>query len=303
MHPSLNRKRNLVDDARLDVLRELVMARMDDVFAGLGVSLTEERRGWFGCCPVHCGDNRQALYIYRGGLVPGKWLCFTRQCEQTFRRTIFGFIQGVLSAHKGWEPGLPAGRLVVPFQEVISFCCQTLSVDYGQIRVDAALREKQLFVREVEEMAGPAPVSSGLNLTRQSIRARLQVPAQYFVGRGYSSRVLDEFDVGFCGESSKPFTGRVVVPCYGPGGVVLGFTARSVYEECQSCNSWHAPGLSCPQTDDEFKRTAKWTHSAGFHTNACLYNLGRAEGVIRKTGRVLLVEGARLCVAMCGGGL
>jgi DNA primase len=97
----------------------------------------------------------------------------------------------------------------------------------------------------------------------------LEIPPQYYLKRGYSAKILDEFDVGLCKNPNKPMTGRVVVPVYdNDGKFMVGCSGRAI--------------------DDSLP---KWKHSHNFSPPNFLYNFWRAKNSIKKTRTAILVEG------------
>lgn len=247
--------------------------------------LRRSGRAYYGPCPVHGGDNPSALTLYLGGEVPGLWQCYTRHCQDVFRKTVIGFVRGVLSARAGWCHG--DARVPVSFAEAVRFCSEFTGVDPDDIEIDARALERERFVSEANSWgAAPGLTHADAGPTPGQVRPRLAIPSRFFVGRGYSPAVLDEFDVGECGEPGRPFFGRAVVPVY-RGGRAVGFTARSVHGKCPECSFWHPPG-TCPGPEDPWP---KWRHSKGFHRESLLYNWDQAGPLARSTGSLLLVEG------------
>jgi hypothetical protein len=275
---------------------------MGELLGALGVSLYRNRRMYHGCCPVHAGNNPSALNLYPDGdTAPGYWKCQTKGCERTFRRTVLGFVRGTLSNQKfDWQPPMPgqAPRPTVSWREAIDWCCAFLGTTIGAIEVNHGELEKRRFAGDVAALTrAPRPVVDGLN--RDVVRAHLKVPADYFVARGWSAEVLDRYDVGLypgrTGADGRPhpMADRVAVPVYDRDyRIVVGFSARSVFEKCPHCGRHHRPGEHCPSRDDRtaWGRTAKW-YNHKFEKESSLYNLWFAHKAIRELGTVVLVEG------------
>ena len=121
---------------------------------------------------------------------------------------------------------------------------------------------------------------------RNKIRANLtELPASYYIQRGYSPQILDAYDVGFY----KPQY-RVVVPVYDDSGVMaVGFVKRSIFDKCEKCKTYHDPSQECPQQNKQM--FSKWRSSQDFHTRYHLYNLWNARKHIVESGTIILVEG------------
>jgi hypothetical protein len=250
----------------------------------LGVQFSQETQcRYAGCCPIHEGDNSTALTIYKGGQVPGKWVCRTRHCEETFKRTILGFVRGMLSRRKfGWSK---AGDNTVSFPETVRWCCSFLGQELANLKVDLVALEKRGFADSVELLVEP-PKNAGQGMPRNEVRKRLEIPAPYFLGRGYSPQVLDRFDVGTCLTRGKAMSNRVVVPVYDTDHqYCVGVLGRSIFEKCETCGYYHGPGSPC-------EPVRKWVNSEELSRDSLLYNYWSAKAHIFETGTAILVEGA-----------
>ncbi len=257
------------------------MGRFEDLTAELGVALQFSSRMYWGCCPVHGGDNPSAFNLYRDGEVPGKWICWTRGCEKIFRKTALGFVRGVLTARRF---GPDSGKLV-PFRDAVEFSCGFLGVPWRGLHVDADEVARQRLRALVGGWSSPdgreiAPDGPA----RAEVRSRLDIPSPYFLSRGFSPEVLDRFDVGDEG-------GRAFVPVYSAGRgfpSCVGFTSRSLFDACPACGYFHGPS-PCPSSPQDRFHAAKWRHdfASGHHLYACG---GQIPQTIRG-GDVLLVEG------------
>ena len=210
-------------------------------------------------CPIHGGDNPNALTIFTtGDHSVGNWRCWTHQCEQECKQDILGFVQGVLSIQSEEDVG---------FGHTLKFVNNFLGspstdyvpeVDSKQNFVDLA---NKIFSKEVKKHSGVDP---------EEIRKRIQIPAQYYVGRGFLPETLEKFDVGLCTARGKPMSGRVVVPVYDENKAsMIGCVGRSVNETLMP----------------------KWLNSKGFNSGASLYNYWHAKNHISETNTVILVEG------------
>lgn len=286
-------KSSPAEAARLFALAGLAADRADELLGELGVDARRTGRMFQGCCPVHGGDNTTAWNLYPDGhTVRGNWTCRTRNCQRTFHPTLVGFVRGVLSHREhGWDPDCGPDRRVHPFRGAVDWLCRFVGVKWEHLRVDAAADEQNRFLSKVATLAPRrAPAAGGW--TRDQTRGRLVLPSPYFVGRGFDPALLDRLDVGDSrvADPAHPMYRRAVVPVYDPAGArVVGVTARSTWPRCPGCGRWHEPGEACnarPPAD-----TAKWRNSPGFAREHHLYGLADAREEVRRTGRVLLLEG------------
>jgi 5S rRNA maturation endonuclease (ribonuclease M5) len=277
-----------LDNTRLNVLQRIVCDRLDELFDSLGVALERGHRYYVGACPIHGGDNPLALNLYHGGHTsPGTWRCYTRGCERHFKRTIFGFVRGVLSHQKyDWSPG---DRNMVPWRQAIDHCCRVVGQDIAHIAVDQAEEGLRRYARQIAVLT-LAPRESRPTLSRKDVLGQLAIPSSYFVGRGWSKEVLVRFDVGDCVRQGRYFSGRAVVPIYDRNGNgVVGLTGRSTYARCETCRMWHKG--PCPTTPEERRAACKWRNSSDFSVEDHLYNWWGAQTAINQQGKVVLCEG------------
>ena len=123
--------------------------------------------------------------------------------------------------------------------------------------------------------------------SKEKLRQTLEIPCEYYINRGYSSDVLDKYDVGLYNKRN-----RVVVPVYDDSyKYVAGFLGRSVHDQCKKCKKWHDSKHKCPNKVYEIKECEKWLNGS-FESTNYLYNYWFAAEHIRKTGVAILVEGA-----------
>jgi 5S rRNA maturation endonuclease (ribonuclease M5) len=177
---------------------------------------------------------------------------------------------------------------MVPWKDTIDYCCSFLGTTINSIEAEGS-DEKAGFARHVNWLSPSKQRKDGM-ISRETIISKLEIPAAFFVERGYGETVLRSFDVGLCTDQSKSFFNRVVVPVYDETGRnALGFSGRTIHPQCANCKLWHTKGATCPSKEKALA-FSKWRHSAGFAREATFYNL-RALPQIRKSGVVVLTEG------------
>lgn len=208
-------------------------------------------------CPVHSGDNPEGCCVFTDGTTKvGNWKCWTSHCEEDYTNNLFGFVRGILSQEKNKKLSL---------NEVANFCLKFLKKDMedlidGKTNNNHSVGIIEIFNKKIER--------THLNLSRDDIRSRIKIPSEYYMKRGYTSEILNIFDVGECCSTNQPMAGRVVVPVYDEEYKYVGCVGRSV-------NNSMSP---------------KWLHSKGFKKNV-LYGLNVAHKYIEESGSVILVEG------------
>lgn len=281
------------DQARLDALVEILSYKYDDLFEALGVSLGKTQKMYMGCCPIHGGDNPAAINLYTDGYaVKGFWKCRTHHCEQTFKRTLIGFIRGVLSHNKrGWSKHEDKTRQV-SFRETIDWICNFLNQDINNIQVNTEEVKNKKFIVQMESMVKKKK-EEVKGFTRKQVRSSLEIPARFFLDKGYSKEILDAYDVGLCKNPAKEMGERVVVPVYDSNNNIMECcTGRSIHPKCDSCLYYHNPKMDCPLQDKYVGlKYSKWRNSANSNISSHLYNYWLAKKSIRETGTIILVEG------------
>jgi len=239
-------------------------------------------------CPIHGGDNPSAVNIYpEGENYRGNWKCRTHNCESHFKSSVIGFVRGIISNQKyNWEK---PGDSCCSFEEAIDYIQKFLKQDLSSIKISKKEKEKNSFSVTIGHLNQKIEKSSS-KITRDQIVRTIQIPAQYYVDRKYSTEILTKYDVGLCTNSIKPMFNRVVVPIYdNEYRYMVGCTARSIFEKCERCKSFHHSEENCPDKEDTWKHP-KWKHSLDFKSQNYLYNYWFAKDYILKSATAVIVE-------------
>lgn len=228
--------------------------RLEEFLATLGCSVQKCGRAYRGPCPVHGGAGLNFRVNTTGDVIPIRWACWSGQCHQKYKPSVLGLVRGVLTHQRG-KP----------------------------VSLNEAMRYLNRFVGQVPARSAgrPSPSSQppkAIAYTREAVRARLQIPALYFLDRGFSPAVLDAMDVGY-----SPRFGHSSVPMYDERDICFGFASRTHSPVCESCKLHHEVGVPCSQGQ------MKWRFSSGFPRGTFLYNYHAALRSASPT--VLLVEG------------
>ena len=243
---------------------------------------------YVGCCPIHNGDNKSAFNIYPDGeSYRGNWKCRTHNCEKYFKASIIGFIRGVLSNKKyNWEKNTDKS---VSFQETMEFIEKFLGNDIKNIKISKSQKEKNRFTCAINHIVEKKE-DNVCFVDRHSIRKSLLIPSQYFIDRGFSSKILERYDVGLCNRHDKEMYNRAVAPIYDiDHKYMVGCTGRSIFNKCSACESYHDPNTECPSEQNRWK-FPKWKHNYQFKSQNHLYNIWFAKKSILETNSVILVE-------------
>lgn len=280
------------NEARLNVIQEILCLRIDELLDALGVTLNRIGKMYAGPCPIHEGDNTTAISLYpEGRNLIGYWKCRTHNCHHTFKPTIVGFVRGVLSHKEGWSSPKDTTK-IVHFQKAMNWICDFIGQKYHEIKADTADLEKRKFANQIESLTSSYIDTKRPGVPRNLVRKHLIIPAEYYIKRGYSAEILDSYDVGLCNNPQKEMYGRIVVPVYDENtGLMTGCVGRSLHPVCPDCKYYHMKGVNCPSTFEEKFNCSKWKNQHNFYTSTCLYNYWKARGAISRSGVIILVEG------------
>ena len=258
------------------------------------LALTLKRRPTYfvGPCPIHGGDNKGAFNIFHyGDETAGNWRCFTHSCHKHFHPTVLGFIRGYLSKTKyGWRDPKDCDK-ECPFPEAVKFLCQLVGPDgLSSDGIDFRALEKHRFTRNMKNVYARQEVIKHLNISRFDVQSLLQIPADYYINRGYTKEILTKYDVGLCNKPGKEMYMRAAVPVYDNNhDKVIGCTGRSIFPCCPLCECYHNPIHQCPNKRERW-RYQKWRHNTGFPGENCLYNYWFAQQHIAQSHIAIIVE-------------
>ena len=269
------------DYAKLRTLTKLCAQHLEQLYDHFGIRASYRNDILVkSVCPIHGGDNDTALNMYHNGDYKVHYKCRTHQCEDIFGNGFIDFIKGCLSRFKyGWTK---EGDKQATFHESVDFLLKFLDQDFDSLEAENVNIEKMKFGGMVSAIGDDKKGSSGA--TREFYLSKIETPSSYYVGRGFSKEVLEEYDVGYCDNPEKPMYERAVVPIYDNDyQYIVGYTGRSVFEKCEKCGNYHNPIRKC-------HHFPKWYHNKGFQKQKWLYNYWKAKDEILKTGVVILVE-------------
>jgi hypothetical protein len=236
--------------------------RLGDLLADLdcGINCPPGERKVHARCPVHGGEDKNFQLRTDGEAIPINWKCYSHHCEQQYKPSLLGLVRGILTCQGGGPK--------VPIREAVEYLDRFVA-DLGPAE------------RRMPNRPRPAPESEGIRLTRQQVRARLDIPSPYFLSLGFSPAILDTMDVG---HSRK--LGRSVVPLYDDTGeICVGFITRQELPTCEACSRCHSKEEGCSNGRN------KWEFPKGFVKSSYLYDYAAA--LRSDSPFVVLVEGAK----------
>lgn len=273
------------DNIRWERASQIIALNLEDFLKYFQIEFNRCGNRYSFACPLHEGDNKSGscLFQNKNHVV---FNCFTN-CPRDHSKNGIHFIKGLLS--RSSETSLA---------ETIDFIYKFVDEKVPNIPIVKS-PEKDIFLKvfgDEEQIKGNKP-------TREQIRSKLRVPSAYFLGRGFDIKTLDLYDVGNCDDKNKKFYNRAVIPCYSIDGLTYeGATSRSIFERCPKCTYYHSLDKMCPSTGWDFYRCSKWLHS-DIKSGISLYNTWGAELEIRKTKKVILVEGPGDALRLIGAGI
>lgn len=272
------------DQAKLDKLCWDAVEKIDYIYEYFNVQIKYRNDIVIKSqCPVHGGDNPVACNLYPSGDRVVHWKCRSHNCESHFGKTLIGFIKGCLSHQLyDWHK---AGDKEATFKQTIDFLLKITGQTFDNIKVDDNHSiEKSKFTNLVWTMIGEEEVIQSEMISRDFYLKNIEIPAQYYIDRGFSKEILEKYDVGYCGIRGRQMFDRAIVPIYDhTHQYAVGFTGRSIHEKCNKCNYYHHPKERC-------KFFPKWRHSKGFNKEKWLYNYWYAKEFITKSKIAILVE-------------
>lgn len=215
---------------------------MEKILSAFNIECREYINRFQGRCPIHDGDNSSAFCLYKES---GAWRCYTLGCHETYGSFFNGLVRGLLSKKHKRD---------VSFDEVNDFLKDFGHVDYAQSDINHAFFSQDKV--------------ASIKISREAIRKKLQIPAQYFLQRGFSKEVLNKYDVGLYKNKKSKLYNRCVAPIYDVDYQhVIGITGRDI----------------------SGKSKIKWMHSS-FPRENTLYNSWFAKQFIQENNTCILVE-------------
>lgn len=259
------------------ILSQKIIDHFDQFIDYFGLSFYEDSRSYTSNCWVHGGDNPSALVIYKNNSsCPGCWKCFTHNCQEKFQKNAFGFVHALLCKDQ-------------PVDESYTkkFVLSVLGEENMNLSISQHQQDKERFV----SLANHFIIDEDLfvKIPTQDILNYLDIPSQYYLNRGYSRAILEKYQIGDCTTKTN-MRNRAVIPIFDENKIqVVGYTGRSIFNQCGICGMYHPISSVCPpQAISSFY--SKWKHNFGFSKQDFLFNLWVAKQSIQETETAILVE-------------
>jgi len=281
-----------LNEAQLDALKSAAISKLPEIIEHFGLNVTEGGKRCYGPCPIHGGDKYNGFSIETDGDKSGSWKCYTRQCHKIFFGDIIGLVRALLSRTKYQWSGPHDENKTASFKEAISFIVGiTGCKGIKSIGPNEAAVERKKFINNMAAIYNKQKIVAKIQIPRDKVRSSLQIPSPYYMNRGYSEEILDKYDVGYCGDFTKPMYKRSVAPIYDEDyKYCIGCCGRSIFDRCSLCNTWHNPTHKCPETNKQKGIYSKWKNNYGFMGEYYLYNYWFSKPLIAKDHYAIIVE-------------
>lgn len=281
-------KSHSYDQHQLKALCDALCENIEDVLSYFDLEYKISSKMVVMKCPIHGGDNESALNLYhQGDQYKGNWVCRTHGCEKIFKKSILGFIRGILSNKKyDWSEN---GNQTATFKETVDLAKKLVDIDISTLKQSYEQQDKTNFSNIIKHLSSIND-SNEIKIDANLIRKSLCIPADYYISRGYSRDILNKYDIGLCNTPGKEMYQRAVAPVYDlDHKYMIGCSGRSIFEKCSKCKSFHDPKNNCPAPEEAWKYS-KWKHSSNFKSQNCLYNFWFAKSFIMETTAAIIVE-------------
>ena len=190
------------DQKQLNALTNLVAQNIDAIYTYFNTDQSYKNNTLITSpCFIHGGDNTTALNLYYNADIRVHYKCRTHQCEENFGSSLISLVRGGLSRTKyNWKI---EGDKEASFNETIEFLLNFTKQDYGKISGEnLSLDEDKLkFSSLINNFIIPETQNATINA--DLYRSKVEIPATYFLQRGYSIEILDKNDVATCTRPTK----------------------------------------------------------------------------------------------------
>jgi 5S rRNA maturation endonuclease (ribonuclease M5) len=270
------------NDKEVEYIQNRANERITEILDAIGVEYQERGDYLSAKCPCHDGDNPRSFYW---AIRTNHWKCNTKHCEADKisgnSSSVFGLIRGAMAnkTQQKWY-----------FNQSVIFATKVLGL--SDIKFNRSTKEEleiDKIIKQYKKKKNNIIDSNFIPLSEITIN--LKKDNLYYVNRGVTDDIINKYHISYCDNKNKRFYKRAFFPILDPTGkFVVGFSARSIYEECLKCEYYHNPNFSCPSKEKRHLYV-KWIHSKGFKSEKVLYNYWYAKYHISKSGTAIICEG------------
>lgn len=236
-------------------IKKILNENSETVFKHLEMECETFGDNVYCTCPVHEDSDNPRAFSY--SIDKGIWKCWTRDCQATYNNDIFGLIRGVLSRQSGEE---------LEFKDALRWACNLFNIKstYNPIKTIEQTEDDLSKIISIMNHKEQEHKHEKIELDE------IQVPSNYFVGRGFRKSTLSYFGVGDY-YNKGVLKDRAVIPIYDDCGKnVIGAIGRSV---------------------KEYRQPKFLIYPKGFDKRYCFYNYHKAVKRANETSCMYILEG------------
>jgi len=266
--------------SEIDYIQDRACERITEILDALGIEYTERCDYFQGSCPAHSGDNPRSFWW---ATRTNHWECSTKQCHRNSisgnSNSVFGLIRGTMT-----------NKLNRPFSfvESVSFAATVLNL--SNLKLDAETEENIEIFKIIKQYKKKKKIEKNGFPLLSEVLPLLRKDTKYYPGRGVSQDIINKYYISLCSKKGKLFFERAFFPILDDSGkYVVGFSGRSIWDECELCKLYHNSIIECPPKEKSLFYS-KWLHSKGLKKELHLYNYNFAKYNISKTGTATIVE-------------
>ena len=182
------------DQKKLNTLTKVITDNIASIYDYFNTPYYNGEKLLCSRCFVHGGDNKSALNFYYNADYRVHFKCRTHACEDNFGTSVISLIRGGLS-HSIYNWSSP-GDKEASFKETILFLLQHFSLDWDNIQTtDIVAANKDFnYCQTLEDLNFKKPDEKVFD--RDFYVNSVDIPAEYFIKRGYTKAILNKYDVG-----------------------------------------------------------------------------------------------------------
>jgi DNA primase len=235
---------------QLNRLKEAVSAEQLLGMLGFEISMTNSNEVR-AACKLHNGTNKSS---FRMNKVTKNWICFSSQCQEDIGYDVISLIKHILN---------------LSFMDAVKYLENISGVNIHD--ENAYIEFKRLKERRefIDRMQDNKQVPSAL-VTEAYLKSFRKFRSDYFEKKGFSAKLLDEFEVGG-GYVDKYGFQRDVIPIRDSEGVLKAYSCRDI----------------TGKADEDYK----YLLTKGFDKDKVLYNLNNAKKHMGEKRSLIIVEG------------
>lgn len=239
----------------LDKVKEIAFNAPERLLESLDINYSIYGDIYYSTCPIHANSDNNRAFSF--SVKSKTWKCWTRNCEHSYNRDIFGLVRGVHYAKYNKE---------ISFMDSVKYVCKIYNID----------TKKHLKIKEdhfeEDDFSHIIKIFNHKLIKKEDAKVdsiKIADTSEYFINRGFREETLKYFGVGDCLEKQSYMKDRAIIPIYNIENDVVGYMGRAIKDYIKP----------------------KFLFSKGFNKTNYLYNYNKAIDSIRDTSCVFIAEG------------